>query len=147
MTTETTAARAADLSNERATLRETATMRLDDFDADFGPSQAVTLALYLGLIAPSQDKTMQAAELAGRIASVWGMSCEDLEPCKAVAIRENGRNSTILTPTKLAPTNSSDISGKFTIWGSLRSRHLKVRYPIGTAISAIASSLEWLLNM
>jgi hypothetical protein len=86
MTTETTAARAADLSNERATLRETATMRLDDFDADFGPSQAVTLALYLGLIAPSQDKTMQAAELAGRIASVWGMSCEDLEPCKAVAI-------------------------------------------------------------
>jgi hypothetical protein len=86
MTTETTAARAADLSSERATLRETATMRLDDFDADFGPSQAVTLALYLALIAPNEDKTMQAAELAGRIASVCGLTGEDLEPCKAVAI-------------------------------------------------------------
>ena len=54
--------------------------------ADITPTEAVTFALYLGIIAPTEEKARRAANVAGEIASAYGLTVEDLEPCKAAAL-------------------------------------------------------------
>ena len=48
--------------------------------------EALTLALYLALIAPTEDKLKEAAALAGFLAQ--GLSTEEFEACKAIALAQ-----------------------------------------------------------
>ena len=49
-------------------------------------TEALTLAIYLSLIASTKDKSKEAAELADSLAQK--VSAEELEACKAVALAQ-----------------------------------------------------------
>lgn len=55
--------------------------------AAMGATCAVSLAMYLGMIAQTDEEAKRAADLAGEIASANSMTLKDLEPCRAAAIR------------------------------------------------------------
>lgn len=49
-------------------------------------TEALTLAIYLSLIASTEDKSKEAEELADSLAQM--VSAEELEACKAVALAQ-----------------------------------------------------------
>ena len=50
------------------------------------PKEALTLALYLSLIASDEDKSKEATALADSFAQ--GLSAEEVEACKAIALAQ-----------------------------------------------------------
>ena len=54
------------------------------------PKEALTLALYLSLIAPDKYKSKAAAAMADSLAQ--GLSAEEVEACKAIALAQFHHN-------------------------------------------------------
>ena len=50
------------------------------------PKEALTLALYLALSAPSEDKAQELGAMADSLAQ--GLSAEEVEACKAIALTQ-----------------------------------------------------------
>ena len=50
------------------------------------PKEALTLALYLALTAPSEDKVQELGAMADSLAQ--GLSTEEVEACKAIALAQ-----------------------------------------------------------
>ena len=50
------------------------------------PKEALTLALYLALSAPSEDKAQELEAMADSLAQ--GLSAEEVEACKAIALAQ-----------------------------------------------------------
>ena len=50
------------------------------------PKEALTLALYLALSAPSEDKAQELRAMADSLAQ--GLSAEEVEACKSIALAQ-----------------------------------------------------------